>query len=482
MRVNITKITSALSKISDLTAGDKSIPGVLLSISTNQLNVCYSDGHKSLIDVISVETTEEDRMGDVVVGYEPLTRAISNCQPSGIIKVESVEFKFVDNNILRVSADQCLDIIDDDGNITGTKKCANKKMDLIWKEPGADLKASILNRMNYSEIFEGDNTDQLNRKEIIAAFNKTAVEKGKLIYMSVAQNVFVNNQAHMTSVPISGYEITEEEKNEVRNSLQIVGTYTDEAFEEAIKAKTSRLHYPIVLPQAMTKAVANILGRLVSDDIYLYSKDKHLNIFVDNEDEKVGIWIEMPKANKVHVETLKHYEALEYKTYQITFLREFLDNNIKSALNATKSEKVTMEFKTEDNELGLNIIASSSQASIADNYRVLADSVVDPTNDIETRKFDISLKVIADMLAQLKTIYVAMDIDINANNNVCLRLAEIDYDKMEEEYTKARAMTEKLCQEQGIQFNAAETPTPIELKLNYRKNTLVTKQYSLISR
>lgn len=482
MKTQIGKLTNALAKITDLTSGDKSLPGVLLSISDNLLYLRYSDGHKSITEEISVETDDTDRMGDAVVSYEQFSRAIANCQPSGIIKVDEVELKFKDDNIISISADQNLDVMDDNGEVIGNKKMASKSMDLKWKKPDDDMKSKILTRMNYDSIFEGDNADEFERKELINELNKTAVEKGKLIYMSNMQSVFVANQAHVTSVPIPGYEVDEDRLKEIEEQLKSNGEYSEETYNKAVSQYTNRLHYPMCIAQSVAKSLANILSKLTSERVYLFVKDKHCNIFVDNEDEKVGVWFEMPKANKVHLDTLKSYESLTYKTYQINFLREFLESNIKSAFSATKSEKVAIEFTKVDNELGLNIVASSSQASIKDNYRVVVDDIVDPNNDIETKKFNVSLKVLVDMLSQLKTLYVAMDININENGVTCLRLAEIDHEKLANEYAKARQITEQLCKEQGIEFNAARTPTPAELKLNYRNNTLLTKQYCLLTK
>jgi len=67
VRVDIDKITSTINKISDMTSGDKIIPGVMLNLSENKLDVCYADNNKSFIETLDVETNETDMIGSSVV-------------------------------------------------------------------------------------------------------------------------------------------------------------------------------------------------------------------------------------------------------------------------------------------------------------------------------------------------------------------------------------------------------------------------------
>lgn len=484
MKVNISKITNAINKISDLTSGDKTIPGVLLDLSEDTLKVCYSDGHKSLVEKLSVEVEEGDYIGAIAVDFTQMARAIANCQPSGIIKVEEIRLEYKPNNIVTVSADQNLEVTDDEGNITQTKKLASKKMDLAWKEPGSDMKSAILTRMKYDDIFEADMTDEFDKKELVEALSKTSTEKGKQIYLSVkTQNIFVANQAHVTSVPISKLkELSLEEKDEIRAELNEAGTFTDENYKAEIEKAENRMHFSVAMSQTLSKSLIGILNKMSSDTVYLHTKDKCCNIFVDNEDETVGVWFEMAQASKAHTGSLERYSSMNYKTYQIMFLREFLANNVKSALNATKSEKVDLKFDIVDEELGLVIKAGSASSSVADTYRVVTYDVIDPTNDLTSKSFVISLKVLSDMLDQLKTTLVALDIEVGVEGTTCIRLAEVNDSKMTDEYNKAREETRKLCEARGEAFDSNSTPTPIELKLNYRINSIDTKQYTMLSK
>lgn len=473
MKVDIKAITNVTDKVSALTTGDKTIPGILLDIQeSNEMKVCYSDNHKSLIEKIPVELEEGDFTGRIVVSYEQFTRAIANSQPSGIIKVENIKFTILDNHIIKLEADQNLETLDENGEVTGNRKMASKKMDISWIEPDSDMKSRILTRMKYDEIFEPEGIyDTYNKAELIDALGRTAVEKGRQIYVSANnQMIFVANTAHVTAIPISSYDLTEDDRNEIASGIE---PYNEETFKEQCLARMNRVHSSLVIPQNIAKSLISILNKTVSEDVFIYTENKYCNIFIENDDETLGIWFEMAQATKAHIGSLGRYSSYAYKTYQLMFLREFLDNNIKSAINVTKSEKVQFKFEKTDSEdsvtpLDLVIGAGNAGASIADTYRINPDAIVDPTETLESQSFTVPLKVFYDMLSQLKTELVALDFDVNETGIICIRLAEIDMEKMQEEYMKAR---------QGL---SDDTPTPIEAKLNLRENTLRVRQYTML--
>lgn len=494
MIVNIKDITSAIHKVADITSGDKTIPGLMFKLYKNEadegkLSICYSDGHKSLIEEINAIIEDTDHIGDIVVSFEQMLRAIGNCQPSGIIRVSDVKITYLENNIIRVSADQSMDIVDNEGNVVGERKLAVKKMDISWIEPGSDMRSSILNRMKYDTIFEPDGTvDTYERAELMDILSRTSVEKGKNVYISAnIQEAFVANQAHVTSVPIKKNEISLEDTDIIRGELVERGEYTEEKFNEEVKKRENRVSQSVVIAQNIAKALIGILNKCSSDTVSVHRKDKYCNIIVENDTEKVGIWFEMAQASKAHIGSLERYSSLEYKNYQILFLREFLANNIKSALDSAKSDKVALRF--EDTELevptcskDLVIASTNAGASIADSYRVNPDDIVDEAGDIDTKQFNISLKVLSDMMAQIKTDYVAFDINVGENDTTCIRIAEVDAEKLATEYSNARKLTEKRCAETGVAFDPNTTPTPVDIKTGYRLSTLNVKQFTILSK
>lgn len=484
MIVKVSSITNVINKISDMTSGDKTIPGVLLDLSEDKLTVCYSDGHKSLTEELTVTSEEGDHAGKVVVSYEALSRAIGNCQPSGKICVDEIVFTYKENNILNVSADQKFKLVDNDGNEVGLRKLASKTMDLVWTEPGSDLKSSILIRMNYSDIFNAENgEDVYNRKELIDALSKTSTEKGRLIYISAkTQNIFVANQAHVTSVPVSGYELSEDDKNEIAGESLVDGEFSQDMFNEIVKKAQNRIHSSIVLEQNKIKSLIGVLNKISADNVQVHTKDKFCNIYVDTDEEKVGIWFEMAVGSKANTGLLERYNSLKFTSYQINFIKDFIDDNIKSALANTKNDKISIKFIEEEDGVKLVIACGSASASIADTYKVVCDNIVDPTGDILSKTFNISLKVVSDMLAQIKTDIVAFDFDTGIDGSTSLRVSEVDLEKAGKAYNRVREATAQLCATQGITFEPDKTPTPVELKLSSKIEGLNTKQYAMLAR
>lgn len=483
MKVNVSKITNAVNKISDLVVGDKSVPGVMFDLSEGVLKVCYTDGNKSLIEELEVENEEGDKLGRVVVSYEQLSRALANCQPSGSIKIDKCQFTYT-GNIIKLSADQMYDVEDDDGNVVATKKLATKSMDLLATDPNANMKSAILTRMKYEDIFDADTTDVFDRKELIEALSKTSVEKNRIIYVSnKVQSIFVSNQVHLTSVPISKHSVSQEKMDEIKVELENQGTFTEEAYNDLIEKEGNRIHFSVAINYQISKALIGILNKIKSDVVYLHTKDKFCSIFVENEEETVGVWFAMATASKLNINTLERFSSLKYKNVQLVFLREFLVDIVKSALNIAKSDKTAFQFtKNDEGLLQLDLSAGSASASISDKYAVVCEDVLDPNGDLTDKKYNISLKVMYEMLNQIKTKRVAFDLETTEDGTTFIRIAEVNDAKMVEEYMKARQKTEELCKEQGIAFDPSSTPTPVELKLEYRDSILETKQYTMLAK
>jgi hypothetical protein len=492
MRVDITKITSSIRKISDLTSGDKTVPGVLLDLSEGLLKVCYSDGHKSFVEHLSVETEETDKIGAVAVDFEQIKRAIDNCQPSGRIKVSEVTFEYKEK-VITVSVNQKFEIIDDSGAVAEERTLGKKAMDIAWNEPGSNMRSAILTRMKYDEIFDSEMPDEFNRSEFLDALNKTAAEKGKQIYLSTKnQTIFVINQAHVTSVPVSKRcEIDLNRMDEIRAELtESAEGFSEQAFQTRIAAEENRMHYAVVMPQQIAKAITGVFGKTSADNMYLHTKEKFCSIYVDTDDEHVGIWFEMAQASRSHIGSLERYNSLGYKTYQLKFLRDFLVDNIKSAVNVNKGNQVAFTFdRNEDGKVELVVAAGSSAASVSDTYRVVVDSAnwipeseQGGVADITAKVFNVSLAVFSAMLDQLKSDFIALDFNIGEDGTTCIRLAEIDNTKEKNEYIKARKKTEELCKSQGIEFDPGKTPTPVQLRLDYRNDILATKQFTLLAK
>jgi len=484
MRVAVKAITDIINKISNITSGDKQIPGVMFNLSENQLDVCYSDGHKSFVQRLGVTTEETDRIGQIVVDFSQLQRAIMNCQPYGRVSVDEIVITY-NESTLNISAEQVYVYTDGADGTEVRQKAGNKRMDIPWKEPGADMRASILTRMDYESIFESDTTpDEYSKDELIDALNKTSPEKGKVIYFSgKTQSIFVQNQAHLTAIPISKLkELTSEDLDTIRGEMTDAGTFTDEAYAKAINDAQNRIHYSLAINTQTAKAITSVFNGISAETIYVVSKDKFVSMYVDTDTEHIGFWFEMAIASKAHTGAFERYNSLGYRSYQTLFLREVITNAVESALKATSSEKVAMQFVETEDGISVTLNASSSQKSISDVYNVVAREVTDPTKDLLSKSFNVSLQVIDDMLKQLKTDLVAFDFDCGENGVTCVRISEIDTEKRREARMAAREKTKELCAQQAIQFDPNSTPTPVELVLDCRKDMIVAKQFTMLAK
>lgn len=496
MRVDINKITSAVNKVTSMASDLKQKPGVLLDLSENLLKVCFSDSHKSIIEKIEVQTEEGDHFGATVVDYDTLVRAISNCQPSGSIKITDIYFTFKDNNIITVSADQNYEPTDAEGNSLGTRKMSTKKMDLVCKDPGSDMRAAVLSRMDYESIFNASDkdgnpvtADVYDKKEFMDALARTATEKGRQIYFSVkTQSVFVANQAHLTAIPIRGSELTEDDKNSIAGALSEAGPYTQDDLEAAYAKASNKINYSISISQSVAKSIYDVLNRTDADTVSVYTKDRFCNIFIDSEDEHVGIWTEMVQANRAHVGALDRYCGFGYQSYQLLFLREFILDILKSVNASSASEKIALKFEAfspEDNPeakcYNLIIDASSSSSSVSDKYSLAIEDVSDTIGDLATKTFVVSTKVLLDMIAQLKTDYVALDFNCE-NNAVALRMSEIIRDKWMEVVSKSlRSAAATYCAQNNIEFNdTTRTPDIVKAQQLRSDSILGVRQYTIV--
>lgn len=476
MILRIEDITSAVHKISDMVNGEKNIPGIMLDITDDGVNVCYSDGHRAFIEKLEATIEEGDLKTKLVFPYEQLNRAIANCQPKGIIKVKDIHFTVV-GSVMRISADQMH--ITTKGEDTVERKVSTKTMDIpfVIVEETQDQKAKLLNRMNYASIFSTDNgePDVWNRKKLISILNTMSFEKARNIYFSTkSQTTFVINSAFTCAIPLDPKELSQEDKDRIRGELAEAGQL--DTYEDRIKAEESILHKSSVWSTNMAKVVSSILNRLpapkdeADDKVFMSVGEGFVNIF--NGDDTVGIYVEQAKGSRVHLGSFDRFKNFDYTKYQLTFLREFLEDSIKSAVNSSKNEKTSFTFKTNENgDKELVIVSQNAGASVSDTYNVATDRLYDADGDIDGAVITISLKAFADMLGQLKSDYVAIDISQPSGDQVCMRLSELNLDKFKKPYAELRT---KLGLGDGV-------ATPPHEMAAIRGAGLDTCQYSLIT-
>lgn len=466
MIVNIKEVTDALSKINEFASTEKVVPGVMLDISNKTLNLCYSDGHKSLFTSIDCQNEETDVMGKVVVDYKAFYNAIANLQPSGNIKVDDVYMAFK-GNLISISAEQKLVMVNEETGDENVKVMSRKKTDVAWVVPTANIKVALLDRMNYSSIFEADATDEWDIKELIDSLSRLSTEKGKLVYIyPPEQTMFVANTANMCVVPIRENEVSQEDKDELLGELTETGE--QDKFNEKLQGLKNRVHFATVISTANAKSLCGVLGKISNaDKVFLHMKDNYLNIFTG--DDKVGIWMETSAGNRMHTGSYARYKSMNFTSYQMNFIREFLVDNIKSTINTTSSENVAFAFEEDPETLETKlVIATASQGAMNNESKVIITNLIDTLGDISSRKLNISLKVFADMLSQVKSDMIALDVCISPDGTSCIRLAEIDIEKVADEEDKIASIDDEELKKQK--------------RIDYRDNTLGVTQYTLLSR
>ena len=471
MRVLVKDITGEMSKIAELVNGDKTIPGVLLSIEETEMKVRFSDGKKAFSGTISIERNETDPIKDIVVDYTALMNILNKSQPSGIITVDWMDMDFVGSNTINIKVQQKL-LSENDTGEEEYRVLAEKNMQLTWNDVDSSLRTKILGRMDYDSIFNADSTDEWDTEELQDVLTRCGVEKSRVIYMSPKiQRVFVANLAHTTEVPVSSMEVSPLDIELLTTRLSEEGMEADDVEIEVSKLY-DRMKFPVVISTGTAKQICGILNKIgKGKKIYLHTKGEFLSIFTG--DEKNGIWFAMSEGSKAQTNQFEKYRSVEYNNYQISFIREFLVDAVKSAIASSASEKLAFSFEeTEDGETEIVMTATNSNASINDTYRVICDDIIDTVGDIDKRTFKISLKVFDDMLSQLKTTIIAMDIKVMADGSACIRLAELDDEKALQMYYSTR---------ERLQLTDID-PTPIEEKMKYRDKTLKVSQYTLVAK
>ena len=471
MIVSVESITKVVKKLGDITANSKQVPGLMLEITDeNKLRVCYTDGHLAYTEDIDVTVEDGDRKDRIVLDYDLFKRAIENCQPTGSIFVDNIRIKFEDI-VIKVSAEQKFVTRNEDGEIDSERVIATKTMDVVWKKPDEDMKSKLLTRMDYESIFDDSvNADVYNKEELIDALTRASAEKNKTVYFSSkTQNIFVQNTASLIAIPMG-------EEEEVLDANDTLSGVMEPKSDKVI----TKITFGIAMNTDKIKSIISVFSNCKADGINVFVKDKFVNMYVNTDVEKVGYWFEMSTASKAHTGAFERYSSTGYKSYQILFLREFLADSISSAVKATKTDKTLLTFVDKEGRLALEVKAGSSVASTSDRYVVEVEDFMGEAGSLDGKDFLVSLGVINDMMKQLKTPLVAMDIE-SSESTTTLRLAEVDYDKMDREYKNAREQTRKLCDEQGIEFKDGETQTPVELKIGYRDKTLKVRQYTMIS-
>lgn len=448
MILNLKELSNVVSQISDLVAGDKTVPGILFNIKDNLINVCYTDGNKVFSETITAETTEEDKKGKIVFNYQALTRIIEACKPTGKIITDTVEFIFGDNRVIKIRAEKKIPVISrsaDGGEETSTDKLVSvTEQSINWVEADAsrkDIKIKVLERGNYElnhhysqaeidEMYKDDpeekkprpftterwqeESDSWDVNELRAILSKLSIEAGKLIHIApTSKKAFVKNTSCVLCLPIK-----------------------------------SNISHKIVQSTSIAKALSTVLGKIDIEDGYIHT---HMidsdTVVYSTEDNLVAISLKNLRQDNGAIAQVNNCLSSDFSKYILTFNREVLQSCLYGAKTASASEKVQISFEpfteiiddngTEITKVKLLLSAKNTNSSTDNKYDVIADYVLNVDNSIANLKINATLEILYQAVSKSETDYIALDINVDDKGGKMVRVAEIDMDRrsqINEEY------------------------------------------------
>ena len=458
MRVSIDEITSTITELNSLLEGSisKSL-FIMLDVRETTLRVCFNDPSKTFVREISLSNDENKQM-KVAVDFNEMFKAITNCQPSGSLSLDSLEFRFKDGGILTIVAEPQMNV----GNEEAVYRRQGRIVyDVKYLPIESSVKSQILIRADYDRLFDIAGADEWERTNLIDKFSRCTGEKGKQVFISSkVQKMFVNYQTHLTCIPIESKALPEDEVEAFRNQLIAQGLGEREQNEAMFKL-FAKVHNSAVLFTNTVNSICSILGKCKGDTIYLKTMESMCIICSDCEEERIALQIQMPAPSDVNFKTLLTYMGYKYTDYQLRFRRDALADALKYTMN-TSADKTTISFiKTEDDEYNVVFACNNGECSVA------SEETIDSIGDLENKKYIVSPKILGDMIKQLKTPLISLDFSKDGATN-SIRMGEINYEKMVENYNLVRANL------------SPEEPTPVEGKIRVKENSLETVQYTRV--
>ena len=400
MQVSLSTLTGALNKVRKMAEGTKNVPGIMLDISENKMKVCYSDGKKSVIEIIEIQQSDPVVAGRIIVPYAKTMDIIDACQPSGSLMINEITMNFSEGSTLTIIASKKIVIGDEEG--TEEKVQSKLEQKINYNKPEDSVQYQILSRMEYDAIFQNEEFDTWETKTLIETLSRTSKEKSKTIYISSQlKAAFVSNTAHVTNIPITSCE-----------------------------------KYGMAVSTSLATPLIDILGKLASPRVAVSVKDNRY-VSISSEDNTVGIWFEQAAANKMELSLLKRFQEKTYDKYELVFYREALQDTIDRALKSDSNEKTTLTFiKDENDSLSARVQFAGSGGSTANDFTVVLTNYEDKEKNKEEDKqtkikdilgaqIPVNLKVLSDMINNCKEFYVAFDIS-NEDGSTLIRVGDLE--------------------------------------------------------
>lgn len=386
MIVSLDKITGAMQKVKSFAQDIKTVPGVLLKLEDDVIEVCYSDGKKSIVEKIEAVMQEGEQLGNIIVPYQMFMDIINVCQPTSVIECDDLIVTAKENNILSVETTKYSIVGREvNGEVETERKPVSKfKQEIKYSRPDEDIRYGILSRMDYDSIFESEKGDVWDKDVLQDALNRLNKEDGKVCYFSgKLKAAFVVNVGHTIYIP----------KDEVE----------DCGFSVSSK---------------VAKYLVEILSKTDVDSVRVSTEEVRY-CKITTPDEAVGIWFEMASGLNMDAASLKAYESKQYEQYQVVFNRYALQDVVKRAISSDTTDTTSLTFTSADDELVVSIV-SGGTASKSKDFYVIAEGHIDNTGKLLETKIPISLKALNDIIDNCAGNYLIMDIADNEKEK-CIR-------------------------------------------------------------
>lgn len=278
----------------------------------------------------------------------------------------------------------------DDGYVEETCTVAQFHQKVSYADPSTStLKYGLLTRMNYDNIFVGDDGetnqdfDVWKLEELRDMLTKMALEKNRTIYASHAQGaVFVVNIAYASWV-----------------------------------ATESVVNNGFTITTNLAKSVTDILASMAKAGVeeVLVKTKEHRYVNITDTNHRVGLWFEMVAPSRTDAATLQHYRNKQYGAFRVLFSREALENVLASAMATDKVERTTISFIYKDSHVAMRIESTNSGASVSNVFDVISYGDELGLDNLLKEKLVVSLKTLSDMVRNCTQDFVELAVDIPAD-------------------------------------------------------------------
>lgn len=411
MRLLVEELKSALDKVQRVAGDNKNPLGILLrKESAEELQVCYSDGKKAMVDVISMEDGD-DLQGDLILPYKNFIDVVGSYANSAELRTKEVELEFNSENTVVTLSAVCELVVktgeynDDNEEIINYKLANTFKDKIKYINPETSgSRYEILTRCDYSAIISLDDYDEWDKASLQNLLSKLNKEDGKICYIASRLKAgFVANTAYVSFIPTDGVD-----------------------------------RFGFTANSKVAKCLVDVLSKLSTNKVYLHVEDsRYCKVMAD--DGKFGMWFEVAPGKPIDANKLAKYQKVktadgnevdrEYNDYKLVMNKTSVAFAVRRALNSDKNDSATLQIiKNGDDKWSL-VLNNDKNKDASDN-RLVLDACSDNKGDIEQLKLPFSLKLLSDIIGSCSGDAVIMAFETAEDNkSVLLKIGDIGRDK-----------------------------------------------------